>query len=252
VTINPLAGAAFSSAAEAYERGRPSYPHEAVERLVSELGMEPGRRVLDLAAGTGKFTRLLLPTGADLVAVEPVAAMRAQLRASAGTIALLAGTAELLPFRDGSVDAICVAQAFHWFDAARALPEIARVLRPGSGLGLIWNERDESLPWAAALTRIMRWDVQMPYRVGTDWRAEVDGCGLFTEMQRQKFNYEQELDIETLVQRVASTSYIAAMEERERASLLGQVRDLVAAFPPRFMLPYVTDVYWCRRLDQAT
>jgi SAM-dependent methyltransferase len=249
VDVNPVAAVGFGRAADMYERSRPSYPEAAVALLASELGIEPGKRVLDLAAGTGKFTRLLTPLGADLVAVEPSAAMRTEFAAVLPSVPVLDGTAEHIPLDAASVDAVVVAQAFHWFDAPRALGEIARVVRPGGGLGLIWNERDESVPWVAELSRVMQWDVRMPYVVGTDFRAVLDASRLFTPAQRSRFTFEQELDRDGLANRVSTTSFIAAMEPAERAIVLDGVRDLVADFPARFALPYVTEVFWCHRAE---
>src|SRR6185503_12958613 len=157
--VHRLAAVGFDRAADAYERARPSYPDEAVALLVGALGIGPGRRVLDLAAGTGKLTRLLMPTGAGLVAVEPVAGMRARLLAAVPEVEVLDGTAEALPLPDGSVDAVVCAQAWHWFDSAAALAEVRRVLRPGparaaGGLAVVFNIRDESVAWVRELTGV--------------------------------------------------------------------------------------------------
>jgi ubiquinone/menaquinone biosynthesis C-methylase UbiE len=137
----------FDNNAGAYEAARPSYPAEAVAYIVGHGGIGPGRRVLDLAAGTGKLTRLLVPTGAEVVAIEPVAGMRDQLVAQSPDVEVHDGTAEALPLADGSVDAITVAQAFHWFDAPVALAEMRRVLRPRGHLFLVWNIRDRDRDW---------------------------------------------------------------------------------------------------------
>ena len=145
----------FEHAPKPYEIGRPPYPPEAIERLVAELEIEDGKRVLDLAAGTGKLTRLLVPTGAFVVAVEPVEGMRAALMTSLPQVEAVAGTAEAIPLPNGSVDAVTVGQAFHWFDGDAALAEIHRVLRPGGRLGLIWNVKDESVDWIEKLGGIM-------------------------------------------------------------------------------------------------
>ena len=173
--INEQAEAGFGRGAATYERGRPSYPADAIDVLVRELGIGPDRDVLDLAAGTGKLTRLLVPTGARLVAVEPVAAMADQLRTAVPGVEVHDGTAEAIPLPDGSVDAVVVGQAFHWFDAPVALAEIARVLRPGGGLGLIWNERDSSVPWVAELTArsagTSATGGRVPYTLEEDWVA---------------------------------------------------------------------------------
>lgn len=244
--LNPVAAAGFGRAADAYERSRPSYPADAVARLAAEIGIGPGRTVLDLAAGTGKFTRLLAEIGADLVAVEPSAAMRNEFASVLPDIPVHEGTAEQIPLAGDSVDAVVVAQAFHWFKGPKALAEIGRVLRPEGGLGLIWNERDESVPWVAELSRVMQWDVRMPYAVGTDFRAVLDGSGRFTPARRERFRFEQELDRDGLCERVSTTSFIAAMDAAERDALLRAVRDLVSDFPERFSLPYVTELFWCR------
>jgi len=245
--VKPLAAAGFGRAADVYERSRPSYPPAAVDRLVAELGIAPGRTVLDLAAGTGKLTRLLGSVGANLVAVEPSAAMRNEFAAVLPDVPVYDGTAEKIPLPDASIDAVVVAQAFHWFDAPRALEEIARVLRPQGGLGLVWNERDESVRWVAELSRVMQWDVRMPYAVGTDFRAVLDESGRFTPARRERFRFVQELDRDGLCERVASTSFIAAMGAAEREVLLESIRELVADFPDRFELPYVTELFWCLR-----
>jgi SAM-dependent methyltransferase len=138
VTIDPAAQS-FASVAGVYERARPEYPEAAVDWLASRLDLGPGRTVVDLAAGTGKLTRMLVPTRARVIAVEPVPEMLAELRRAAPEAQALQGTAEAIPLPDAGADAVTVAQAFHWFDPPRALREIARVLRPGGRLGLIWN-----------------------------------------------------------------------------------------------------------------
>ena len=140
--IHPTAAAGFSAAAEVYERARPGYPDEAVAWVAELLGIAPGRDVLDLAAGTGKLTRQLVPFGARIVAVEPIDAMRAELERAVPGVEALAGSAEAIPLPDTSVDAVTCAQAFHWFRPEAAVAEIRRVLRPGGGLALLWNGRD--------------------------------------------------------------------------------------------------------------
>src|SRR5712671_3101577 len=124
----------FAVAADVYERGRPDYPAVAIARIVSRLGLGRGRTVLDLAAGTGKLTRLLVPSGANVLAVEPVREMRTELERRVPGVATLGGTAERIPLNNGYVDAVTVGQAFHWFSPDPALREIHRVLRPGGGV----------------------------------------------------------------------------------------------------------------------
>src|SRR5450432_4847677 len=145
----------FGRASAAYERGRPDYPMEAVEHARDKTGLQARGAVLDLGAGTGKLTRLLKGRAARVFAVEPVDEMRAELLTHAPFAQAFAGTAEHLPLADASVDAVFCAQAFHWFDGPRALAEIRRVLRPKGGLALIWNARDEGVPWMTELTKLL-------------------------------------------------------------------------------------------------
>jgi SAM-dependent methyltransferase len=178
--------------------------------------------------------------------------MRAQLHAALPSVPVVAARAESLPLRDSSIDAVVVGQALHWFDLQRATAELRRVLRPGGGLGLVWNERDSAVEWVAELSRIIRWDRrgewQVPYTVEVDWAArfaeEVVG---FTRMERLDSTYVQELDPDTLVDRVLSTSYIAASGDAERGRIEERVRALVAGMGERIELPYVTHAYRCRR-----
>ena len=243
--ISEVASEGFGSAAEAYERGRPSYPDDLVAWLVERLGIAPGRAVLDLAAGTGKLTRLLLPTSADLVAIEPVDAMRDRLLRACPGVEAIAGTAESIPRADASVDAVTVAQAFHWFEPGPALAEIARVLRPGGALGIAFNERDVREPWVAELSKLIRWDERerwrVPYTVEVDWAEVLAEHGpRFGPVERYDTTYLQPMDAETLVHRVLSTSYLARLPQVEQAELADRVRSLVAPLGDRFGLPYTS------------
>jgi SAM-dependent methyltransferase len=230
-----------------YEAGRPGYPAAAVEFLAQRLGIGPGRDALDLGAGTGKFTRELLRLGARVVAVEPSAPMLAELVAASPGVDARSGTGEAIPAPDASFDLVIAAQAFHWFDAPRALAEIARVLRGGGGLGLIWNERDESVPWVHELSLAMQWDRRQPYRVGMDFRPVIATSPAFEQIERHSFRHAQTLDRAALRSRVASTSYIAAMSEAERAALFVDVDARIDALSEPITLPYLTEVYVARR-----
>jgi SAM-dependent methyltransferase len=255
VRVHELAAVGFDRAAEVYERSRPSYPAEAIDLVVSALGIGPGRRVLDLAAGTGKFTRLLVPSGADLVAVEPVAGMRDQLAVALPGLEILDGTAEALPLPDGSVDAVVCAQAWHWFDGAAALAEVRRVLRPGGGLAVVFNIRDESLDWVRRLTEVSEfYTTRRPQHRHT--RAALAGTvaadGGYGEVTVASFRYGQVLDEDGLVERAASQSNIASMPADRRQEVLGAVRSLAREHPDlagrsTFELPYDTEVALCRR-----
>ncbi len=153
--IHPAAAQGYAAQADAYARGRPDYPPAVRGWLRAALGLGPGKRAIELGAGTGKFTPNLQAIGAHVFAVEPVAAMRAQLHLQHPDLAVLGAAAEHLPLPDACVDAVVCAQSFHWFAHASALAEIKRVLKPGGALGLIWNVRDERIGWVAALAAIV-------------------------------------------------------------------------------------------------
>lgn len=230
----------FELAAEAYERGRPDYPAAAVAWLVERFDLRPGRTVLDLAAGTGKLTRLLVPTGAEVIAVEPIVEMRAMI----ANARALEGTAEAVPLPDASADAVTIAQAFHWFHAEEALAEIHRVLRPGGGLALVWNTRDERDPLQAAASEILQpLDEDVPRRYKRDWREVVDASGLFTPCERTTFDNEQLVDADGFVERFTSVSFVAAAPPDTRAEVEARLRALASEAETPIRLPYFTELY---------
>jgi len=243
----------FQTASEAYERGRPEYPTEALHTFVRSLGLSAGCTVVELGAGTGKFTKLLLSTQVKLIAVEPVEGMRRKFSEILPGVEVLGGTAEAIPLPAASVDVVIAAQAFHWFEGYAALREIHRVLKPGGRVGLVWNVRDETVDWVRKLTDIL--DVhagETPrYRTGA-WRKAFDETGLFTPLQLASFGYEHVGPPEMIVDRVRSTSFIAALPEFDREQVAIQVRNLLRTNPLTqgkeiISFPYRTDVYWCER-----
>lgn len=233
-----------------YNAARPDYPREAIEHIVARLGVTRAMRALDLGAGTGIFTRQILPFVGHVTAVDPSASMRESLSSATPGVDVLEGSDVAIPLVDASVEAVFVAQAFHWFDAPRALLEIHRVLTPGGGLGLIWNERDETVEWVAALSHAMRWDRFQPYVVGTDFSASVL-AGPFREVERVTFAHSQQLTREGLYQRVLTTSYISVMADRDREELMADVGDVVEQLGEPIVMPYVTDVYTARAVLAA-
>jgi SAM-dependent methyltransferase len=254
VSVHEVAAVGFDAEAEAYERARPTYPRDAVDWLVDALDVAGGRTVADFAAGTGKLTRLLVPTGARIVAVEPVAGMRAFLRSTAPGAAVLAGIAESLPFADGSLDAVTVAQAFHWFDADAALREFHRVLRPGGRLGLIWNARDRTVGWVDAMWSIMdEVEKRGPSRDHEHAReAGFEHQQWFTPLTEAVFYHEQLLTHDEAVDRMRSVSHIAVLPPAEQDALLARIRAVLDADPAtagreRVALPYRVDTYWAER-----
>jgi SAM-dependent methyltransferase len=239
--IHRAAATGFARAVEAYERGRPGYPAAALE----PLALAPGFTVLDLAAGSGKLTRPLLESGATVIAVEPVAEMRAALPESARA---LDGTAEAIPLADASVDLVTVAQAFHWFDGEAALAEIHRVLRPAGRLALLWNRRVKDDPVNAAIEAILApYREGVPTHDGDGWRAAFERTTLFGPLAEHDFPSEQMLDTDRLADRVASISFVASLPEEERVHVIGAARQLAAAGPVR--IPYRTQVQIAERVD---
>ena len=222
MNTHPWAAAGFGSAAEAYERGRPGYPPEAVGWLAERLALGPGKTVVDLGAGTGKLSRLLAETGARVIAVEPVDEMRALIEVEA-----LAGIAEAIPLPDASADAVTVAQAFHWFRPEEALAEIRRILRPGGALALVANRLDRSDPLTDAFAAVLD-----RYRGHPSLETEPPS-------EARRFPHAQTLDADALVARLASETSIATLPAERRAEALDAVRALA---PQPVTLHYVTEV----------
>jgi len=242
--VHDAAARGFSRSADAYDRARPDYPPAAVAWLAERLGLRPGRTVVDLAAGTGKLTRPLAATGAEVVAIEPVAEMRARIGDAAARS--LDGTAEAVPLPDASADAVTVAQAFHWFDGPAALAEIHRVLRPGGALALVWNRRPLENPVHAAIERIIA-----PYRGDAPahrsgaWRAAFDATTLFGPLEERTFAHSRPHDADALADRVGSTSFVAALDDGPHAEVIAAVRALAAE--GAVDVPYVCEVLVCDR-----
>ena len=219
--------------------------------LASRLGLGPGRVVVDVAAGTGKLTRLLVPSGARVVAVEPVAEMRAVLQQAVPDAEALEGTAEALPLADACADAVTAAAAFHWFRIDEALMEFARVLRPGGRLAVLYNKRDPESELQVELTRLLG-------RHGADlaWMRTVDPGAIlkksreFGRPEYAEFRHEQRFDPDGLVERVSSISYVALLEGQEREDFLAEVRELGERQPASpFAFRYVTQAWVSGRRD---
>jgi len=205
--------------AAAYERSRPGYPDDAVRWLVGEEPLD----VVDLGAGTGKLTRSLVARGHRVTAVEPLPEMISHLCEAVPTATAVEGGAEAIPLADGRADVVVVAQAFHWFDHGPALREIARVLRPGGRVSLIWNVRDESEEWVAELSDAMvgRTGVE------TGARGPIEASGLFGPVEEATFGpHVQEVDRQALKELVLSRSYCAVLSDEERAPVFARVDEL--------------------------
>lgn len=230
----------FGDIAAFYDRSRPSYPQAAVDWLVTDgVG-----RVVDLGAGTGKLTALLVARGLDVTAVEPSDGMREQLREVLPAVKALAGSGESLPLPDGSVDVVLMAQAWHWVDPERASVEVARVLRPGGYLGLAWNRRDKSVDWVRQL------DGATPDTTAADMdvrRPQI--MAPFTRFEYFETPWSQPLTPQGLVDLIASRSYVVTASPAEHDQILGRVKQLTEQHPDlagksEFAMPYVT---YCTR-----
>ena len=254
--VEPAAAVGFGRQAGSYAKVRPAYPAAVMETLTSLLPPTPDVHVCDLAAGTGILTRQLLDSGYRVTAVEPVGGMREELErqlAKAG-VDILDGTAEHLPLDDRSVDAVTVGQAFHWFDPQPALTDIARVLKPGGVLLMVWNARDENVDWMRQWGDLVA-DLGggRPYQDHREllWEDAVAESGLFTPLEHLEVPQGQTGTPELVIERTRSTSFIAALPPERHQHALDAVAQLLATHPDtrgrdQITIPYNTQIYWCR------
>ena len=252
--VHPKAAVGFDRAADAYERGRAGFPGPVVDAILRESEAGEGRTLLELGAGTGKLTRTLTGHGARVIALEPVAGMRAVLTVRAPEAEPLDAVAEEIPLADGSVDAVIASQAYHWFDPEKATAEVARVLRPGGLVALVWNRRDESAAWMREFTRIVDAHAgDAPrYRSG-EWRRGFDGNPAFTPLEQRSWPHRGEQGRAIVLERVASMSFVASLDEAPRAELLAEISELLETHPDirgrsDVAFPYVTELFTARRL----
>ncbi|TCC12239.1 class I SAM-dependent methyltransferase [Kribbella soli] len=231
----------FGAVATAYDAGRPTFPAEA---LIWILGPGRGLQVLDLGAGTGKLAAVAADLGHDVIAVDPSQEMLEVCRRRPG-IDTMVGAAESIPLAHASVDAVIVGQAFHWFDHARALPEIARVLRPGGVLGLLWNNADTVVPWVRRIFQVLQGDGFG----GTDRFDPVpiiEQSNLFTLLESARFRHWHDLNRAGLRQLAQSHSRVAVLKDTRRDQVLDQIEliyEHTARPPEALRMPYFTDCF---------
>jgi ubiquinone/menaquinone biosynthesis C-methylase UbiE len=218
--------------------------------IAAELGVATGERVLDLGAGTGKLTRVLLAAGLDAVAVEPLAELRAVLAERIGEDRVVEGVAEEIPLPDGSVAAVSVADAFHWFDRPRALVEIRRVVRPGGGLAILDKVPDWSgASWADAVgALVVDSRPEHPHFDGRPWQEYVREADGWSEPWVVRVTGEIPVDPEQVVAHVHSISWIAAMPDDQRDRMLDRVRTAVLEGTTPERMPVHTEIGLARRL----
>lgn len=251
--VHHAADQGYTRSADTYVHGRPDYPAAIVPWLTNTLGVDESASVVDLGAGTGKFTRYLLQTGARVIAVEPVASMRAELAAYAPGATLMEGTAVSLALEDESVDAVVCAQSFHWFSVPDALDEIHRVLRPGGRLGLVWNKRDTRHEWVRQLDDIVNvYEADTPRFHTGQWRKVFPHPG-FGPLQETRFSHGHTGTIDdVIINRSLSTSFIAALPATQQAQVRARILALIDRTPTlknhdQVTFPYETLAYCIER-----
>lgn len=241
---------------EVCEGTGPSYPLTALAELADALALGAGRTVVDLGAGAGLFTRLLALTGARVVAVEPVAALRGRLADLLPSVTVADGTAERTGLAGGSAHAVVAAQAWHRFDSAAALTEAEHVLAPGGGLGLVWNTYDETVPWVRASLDVLTRHAPraLPGPRACAWREALEARPGWGPVRERHFANPHGMSRAAVIDRVLSGRGIRALDEAGRARVRREVEDVLDTHPEtrgrdRLELPYVTDVYWSVRTN---
>jgi SAM-dependent methyltransferase len=256
--IHHLAAQGFTAGAATYVEGRPEYPPEIGPWLAHDLGLSSGKTALDLAAGTGKFSPRLLATGATVIAVEPVQAMLDQLIRQYPEVDARSGSAQHIPLDDASVDVVICAQSFHWFATPEALHEIHRVLKPGGAFGLVWNVRDDSVPWVAALTPIMKpFEGDAPRYHSQKWRKVFPAEGFGPLREKHFSNTHTGPPEKVIVDRILSVSFMAALPPAQREHVTSQLMELIATYPElagkaQVTFPYETLACVCTKLPYTS
>lgn len=247
--VHDAAARGYQRAADTYVRGRPDYPDASLDWLTGVLVVGHETKVLELGAGTGKFTKLLARTGAVLTALDPVPEMLTALAQEMPGAQTINAQAEAIPMEDASVDVVICAQCFHWFANEQALSEIKRVLKPGGRLGLIWNRRDQRTEWVAALTEIMRpYEGDAPRHDKGDWKKLFPTDGLTPlEVMELPHGHTGPAD-QVIIDRIMSVSFVAAQSPEDQLKIEAAMRDLIAATPAlagkdEVTFPYVTMAY---------
>jgi len=233
----------YASRVSEYESGRPAYP----AALLSELPISG--TIVDLGAGTGKFTELLALTERRVIAVVPIAAMAARIP-QRENVEVLAGSAEQIPLPDASAGLVCVATAFHWFDYAKATGEILRVLKQGGALALVWNVRDDRVPWVKAFSAVLdRYAGVTPRQSSGQWRVIFQDAR-FAPVTSRSWPFSQTMPAQAIVDRALSTSFIGALPAAEQEVVRQRIARIVAAEPSLardpVAFPYVTELYLFR------
>lgn len=239
----------YANNAVSYARGRPEYPAEMIAWLQGLTGVVAGDVAVDLGAGTGKFTRALSDLGLRVTAIEPVEQMRAQLSLALPEVIAIGGVAQHLEVASASADLFTCAQSFHWFADEVAVNEIARVLKPGRFLVLVWNQRDMSSPIQSMLEQfLLRYqDPEVPHSPDRRWRPVIDGSPLFEFVEEVRFSHVHELDTAGVVDRLRSMSVFTSLSPEIQQMAIDQIEALVPS-SGRVSLPYFAEAFAYRRV----
>jgi ubiquinone/menaquinone biosynthesis C-methylase UbiE len=244
----------FTRASLAYERARPEYPDQARDFVARTFQLGPGKTVVEIGGGTGKWTRQLVRTGAEVIVVEPVPAMHRQLRRAVPGVRVLARRGEETRLPSASADLVTVAQAMHWLDGPRALEEFDRILRPGGGVAVIYNERRERGVRGPQLRELL--DRYRPrharlYTSGA-WKWAFRQSQTFAPLSLFRYKNQQVLDREAMLDRYRSISFVSALPPRRQRAFfcaLARVLDEEAlrTGSGRYTLHYHGKIFWTRR-----
>lgn len=253
MTIHPKAEAGYSNESDAYHRGRPEYPIAIGKWMRKALKLAADSHIIELGAGTGKFTKSMIAEGFAVTAVEPVAGMREILLQHYPSAKILDGTAEATNTPAASADAVVAAQAFHWFSSEATLSECARILKPRGWLVLLWNVRDNSVGWVQEFDCIIdAYAGSTPRFKNGKWKKPFTVSNLFGPLQQQSFAHVQFVTVETMVDRALSTSFIAVLPADEKENITQKIRSMFGRHAgisgsKTFPLPYHTQIYCCQR-----
>lgn len=253
--IHPAAQKGFHVAAALYQQVRPNYPQEIVQWLQQDLGLDATSQLLDLGAGTGKFLDSLSQVSSHVFAVEPVAAMLEQLKLKHPHVQAHQATTEQLPLPTMSMDAVLCAQSFHWFANQDSLKAIHQVLKVQASLGLVWNQRDETVSWVKALADLLAgYEADTPRFHSHQWKQVLQDQHLFQFIDLKTFAHSQRGRVEDVVsKRLLSTSFVAAMSTEQQQQLKQQFEDIVfqhtgLSADDQIEFPYLTYAYHYRKI----
>jgi ubiquinone/menaquinone biosynthesis C-methylase UbiE len=251
---SPISG--YDRIAQDYDKGRPDYPQAIVPILTNALHLQPGNMVLDLAAGTGKLTKALKNTGVCLYAVEPVAEMRAVFSKQFPEIPIMEGQAEAIALPPGTVDTVVVGTAFHWFEGEKALNEIARVLKPGGSLGLVWNVFDIEVEWVKQIGLVLQKYEKNTIPTKHKWEEAFQKNASFSALKHLRYTYSYQGNAQDVIARLCSAKVMGILSQEKREQLVNEVLAVLQTHPDTqgkesFDIPYRVEIYWCHKTHSA-